>query len=165
MLVRLAFWRTAFIAASATWAVVLLLTPLVARVACALAPLVVMVYAIGALICHQQPQRSFHLSSSQLPVCARCTGLYVGCALAALFIGLGGIKRTIARPRVVLLIAAAPTAITLVYEWISGDVPSNGIRALAGLPLGLAVASIVLSQAGARSREAQPTSAGIGVIR
>jgi uncharacterized membrane protein len=147
------------------WAVVLLLTPVVARVAYAVAPLVVMVYAIGALICHQQPERSFHLASFQLPVCARCTGLYLGCALAALVIGLGGFTRAIVRPRVALLIAAAPTAITVLYEWISGDVPANGIRALAALPLGLAVASIVLLQTGARPREVQPTSAGIGVIR
>src|SRR5215475_7414277 len=42
------------------------------------------VYQIGSLVCHQLPNRSFYFWGSQLPVCARCTGLYVGAALAAL---------------------------------------------------------------------------------
>src|SRR5262245_24389943 len=42
------------------------------------------VYQIGSLVCHQLPNRSFHFWGAQLPVCARCTGLYVGAALAAL---------------------------------------------------------------------------------
>src|SRR5262245_16870995 len=41
-------------------------------------------YAIGAVICHQQSARSFALWSQQLPVCARCTGIYVGAAITAL---------------------------------------------------------------------------------
>ena len=36
------------------------------------------VYAAGSLVCHQRPERSFHLAGAQLPVCARCLGLYVG---------------------------------------------------------------------------------------
>jgi hypothetical protein len=32
-----------------------------------------------------------------------------------------------------------PTALTLAYEWTTGIMPSNWIRALAGVPLGAAV--------------------------
>src|SRR5438552_2016659 len=39
------------------------------------------VYAIGSLVCHQLPERSFHLESVPLPVCARCTGIYAGAAI------------------------------------------------------------------------------------
>lgn len=35
------------------------------------------IFAVGSLICHQQPERSFFLGGEQLPVCARCTGLYL----------------------------------------------------------------------------------------
>src|SRR5207248_10680646 len=38
------------------------------------------VYGIGAWICHQRPERSFYLWAMQLPVCARCTRIYVGAA-------------------------------------------------------------------------------------
>ena len=40
-----------------------------------------------------------------------------------------------------LAVAAVPTAATLVYEWTTGDMPSNMIRALAGAPLGAASSS------------------------
>jgi hypothetical protein len=46
--------------------------------------------------------------------------------------------------RVLLALAALPTAATLVYEWTTGDMPSNAIRALAGAMLGAAIAFIVL---------------------
>ena len=31
-------------------------------------------YQAGSLVCHQRPERSFHLAGVQLPVCARCFG-------------------------------------------------------------------------------------------
>ncbi len=37
--------------------------------------------------CHQKPERSFYYKSYQYPVCARCTGLYLG-YLIGLIIGL-----------------------------------------------------------------------------
>jgi len=33
---------------------------------------------VGYSICHQIPERSFHLAGKQLPLCARCTGTYLG---------------------------------------------------------------------------------------
>ena len=41
-------------------------------------------YAAGRIICHQRPERSFHLGATALPVCARCLGLYAGAAVVAL---------------------------------------------------------------------------------
>ncbi len=35
-------------------------------------------YLIGGVICHQLPDRSFHPGGVQMPVCARCFGLYLG---------------------------------------------------------------------------------------
>ena len=36
----------------------------------------------ASLVCHQLPARSFHLWMPSLPVCARCTGIYLGAAIA-----------------------------------------------------------------------------------
>ena len=33
-------------------------------------------YRAGGVVCHQDPDRSFHRGRMPLPVCARCTGLY-----------------------------------------------------------------------------------------
>ena len=110
------------------------------------------VYRIGRLICHQRPERSFHLVGAQLPVCARCTGVYAGAALMAI-VGWCRPRRPARRPTVfghtswaarrVLLIAVTPMAATLFYEWTTGHAPGPWTRALSGAPLGIAVAWIV----------------------
>ena len=97
------------------------------------------VYAIGRVVCHQLPARSFHMWMTSLPVCARCTGIYVGAAVVAIALR-GRLVATRANPRVVLVGALVPTAATLVFEWTTGIMPSHWIRALAGAPLGAAVA-------------------------
>jgi hypothetical protein len=45
-------------------------------------------------------------------------------------------------------VAILPTIVTLVYEWVTGDTPSNVVRAVAGAPLGAAVAFVVMSAVG-----------------
>lgn len=42
------------------------------------------VYFSGSLLCHQRPERSFYLWSTQFPVCARCAGIYAGAALGVI---------------------------------------------------------------------------------
>jgi uncharacterized membrane protein len=112
-------------------------------------------YAIGHVICHQLPARSFQLWGAVLPVCARCTGIYVGAAVVSVAVWIR--PRTpvsishvsifhqdsAARARQWLFAALLPTAVTLIYEWTTGVTPANWIRALAGVPLGAAVAWLI----------------------
>ncbi len=115
------------------------------------------VYAIGSVICHQRPERSFHVWGEQMPVCARCAGLYLGAAIVALHVlmtlpkGIGGWDA--ARARRLLVVAAIPTAVTLFVEWATGTVPPNWARAVSALPLGAIVARLLLGEA-APSRSA-----------
>jgi len=139
-------WRRAFIVAAIAWAAAL---PLAAWIAARpgaspLYALAVGVYAAGSIVCHQLPGRSFHLWGVQLPVCARCTGIYLGGAVAAMTTL---DSRAQPNARRILLVAALPTAATLIYEWTTAQTPANAIRALAGLPLGAAVAWVVMSAA------------------
>lgn len=146
-------WRRAFVGASVLWALAL---PLASFAASRPAPangwyaIAVGLYAAGSLVCHQLPARSFQLWSAQMPVCARCTGIYAGGALAAIVlmaldtsVAIRGTdrRRTIAT----LVVSSLPTGITLVYEWATGQPSSNLIRALAGVPIGAAVASMVVA--------------------
>ena len=41
-------------------------------------------YLVGGLVCHQRPERSFHPEGVQMPVCARCAGLYLGAGMGVL---------------------------------------------------------------------------------
>ncbi|MDD3394962.1 MAG: DUF2085 domain-containing protein [Anaerotignum sp.] len=40
---------------------------------------------IGSAVCHQMAERSFILDGKQLPVCARCTGIYSGIFFSMIF--------------------------------------------------------------------------------
>ena len=97
----MAILRRAFVASSIAWAVLLPLAPFAASQP-APAPLwyglAFAVYGAGSFICHQLPARSFHTWSAQWPVCARCTGIYFGAAVAAMvsstYVG-SGFSRTV----------------------------------------------------------------------
>ena len=110
------------------------------------------IYAAGALICHQRPERSFHLDGAQLPVCARCAGLYAGVALGVLgWMVVAGVGRRpssrastwIARLRPVLTVMALPTLLTVMTAWLGLWDPGNLVRATLALPLGAAAGGIV----------------------
>ena len=97
----------------------------------------VLAYAAASLVCHQQPERTFHAAGHPLPVCARCLGLYLGGCLGALLAWAGPAAAS-PRARRLLTAAALPTVATLAVEW-SGVAPfSNGARWAAALPLGAA---------------------------
>jgi len=113
------------------------------------------VYLVGSKICHQLADRSFHTNGVQWPVCARCAGLYLAAPIGAV-VAIAARRR----PRVwgaaswpVLIVAAVPTVVTLAIEWPGLGAPSNLTRALAALPLGGAIAFLIVRTAGGR-REA-----------
>lgn len=143
--------RAAFIGASVAWTSLLGLAPWLATRAHASTlgtGVVVAVYAVGHIVCHQLPARSFHLWRAQMPVCARCTGIYAGAALAA--IAQGATALAVAPTgrlgtRAALALAALPTALTLIAEWTTGVAPSNWIRFAAGVPLGGVVAWLIVA--------------------
>jgi uncharacterized membrane protein len=152
--------RAVFIAAAVAWPALLVAAPLLASRAHApmlASGLILGVYGIGSLVCHQLPERSYHLWTAQMPVCARCAGIYFGAAAGALASvvrtldrGRPWSERRTLRPsgvRVALGLAVIPTLVTLLYEWTIGDMPSHAIRAAAGAPLGLVVAWLVVAAA------------------
>ena len=76
---------TALLLVSAAWLTALAVTPVAgARWERGGAQFAAAMYVAGSLICHQRPERSFHLDGAQLPVCARCSGLYAGVSLGVL---------------------------------------------------------------------------------
>ena len=70
------------------------------------------IYKAFSFVCHQIPERSFHLSGHQFGVCSRCTGLYAGFAVAALLYPLArSLKRSDTPSRVWLILAALPLVV------------------------------------------------------
>jgi hypothetical protein len=155
--------RRAFLAAAVVWAAMLFAVPPLTKAGTRLADVIAFsVYVTASAICHQRPERSFDLFGVQMPVCARCTGIYVGAAVTAMAVA--G-RRFLATPVpgrwrgrrfmatsvpgrwpawAIALASTAPSLATLVYEWTTGDMPSNWIRAAAGVPMGAVVSWLVL---------------------
>ena len=70
------------------------------------------IYKAFSFVCHQIPERSFHLGGHQFGVCSRCTGLYTGFAVAALVYPLArSLQRTDTPRRLWLLLAPLPLVI------------------------------------------------------
>jgi uncharacterized membrane protein len=127
--------------AAVAWLLFLLAAPLSA------APIAAAAYAVGSLVCHQFPTRSFHYGAVQLPVCARCIGIYGGAAVASVVFAARARNLGAASPRTVLVASAAPMAITVALEWAGAWAPGNVIRALTGVVLGSAAAFVVVGAA------------------
>ena len=115
------------------------------------------IYAFGSIVCHQRPERSFHFAGAQLPVCARCLGIYAGAAFG-LVVAQGwrvsrarrALQSSVGRvlffgPAIAISVAALPTTITLVVEWTGLWNPGNLIRAAAAAILGAGVAAVVVT--------------------
>ena len=146
-------WMTG---AAAGWLGLVALAPLAPPALAAVA------YALGALVCHQLPDRSFHLGDIQLAVCARCFGIYAGAA-AALAVQVPSYgKATGSRldrssvARGVLLVGAMPTVVTVALENAGWWLPSNGVRAVAGVCLGVAIAVVAGGAVRRAAAEALP---------
>ena len=151
---RSRWFAPTLLALSGGWAIAITGAPALSRLSGAGTALASTVNLGGSLVCHQLADRSFQLGGGQLPVCARCTGLYVGGALGvAIWLLWRGTRRGTARPidpkRAVrmLLLAATPTALTWAAAVAGlGDLSNLG-RAMLALPLGAAAGAVLAAVA------------------
>ena len=103
------------------------------------------IYRAFRYVCHQLPERSFHLAGHQFAVCARCTGLYVGFAAASLIYPLvRSLKRTDAPAPRWLLVAAAPMTIEVALDLLGIWKNTHLSRLITGLVLGSIAAFYVV---------------------
>ena len=117
-------------------------------------------YLAAGRVCHQRPERSFSTAGVQWPVCGRCAGLYLAAPFGALAAFLRW-RRAGALPSPAwLLLAAAPTAVTLAVEWLGLAPVSSLMRMLSALPLGAATAFYLVAVAGPPGN--RPPGVGFG---
>jgi uncharacterized membrane protein len=113
-------------------------------------------YVIGSRVCHQDAARSFSVGGVPLPVCARCTGLHLGVPLGIL----AGLVATPARKpgerRAArwIVLAAAPTLLTVLVERAGIAPVPGGLRAILGIVLSATAAFVVTTQVRAEARAA-----------
>lgn len=116
--------------------------------------LLALAHDAGRIVCHQLPERSFFVDGRQLPVCARCTGLYLS-GVAGMLVWVAwrwarGRRGIAVPPRAALLVVAGATVPTLI-SYVTGVAGvwdgSNATRALLAVPLGLAAGAVVAAVA------------------
>ncbi|MGQ9553069.1 MAG: DUF2085 domain-containing protein [Anaerolineae bacterium] len=110
---------------------------------------------IGYGICHQEAARSFSLGGQQLPLCARCTGTYLGAIVSMAVILASRRRRASGLPTPVpLAVFMAGFAFFAVdgansYAHITSRLPhlytpDNRLRLLSGLSCGAGLAAILI---------------------
>ena len=96
------------------------------------------------LFCHGIPERCLYLWNVPMPICARCTAIYVGLIISiALFLILPRMTERVAR--IVLFAAAIPMAIDGFTQLAKLRVSTNTLRIETGLILGIAFGVWALS--------------------
>jgi uncharacterized membrane protein len=109
--------------------------------------------ALGYAVCHRIDVRSFHLGERQLPLCARCSGMYLGAMLGLAYQGIIWRRRAGMPSRSVIVLCGLLVAafgidgvnsyfhlfpgFTGIYE------PQNWLRLLTGSGMGLVVAAFL----------------------
>ena len=108
-----------------------------------------MVYVMNVLstifsfLCHQNPARSFYIDGMLLPLCQRCTGLYVGMGISFIWLIANRYYKKGLPPRIIIYVNIASVLIMGVFGYHLLD-PGPGWRLWSGLIFGNAVAYLVL---------------------
>lgn len=109
---------------------------------------------IGYAICHRLPAHSLVIGGRQLPLCARCTGIYLGVTASLLTMTWLGRRRCAELPRpgllAVLLVFIAVMGVDGLNSYLTLYPgmphlyePQNWLRLLSGMLHGIALASLV----------------------
>jgi uncharacterized membrane protein len=109
---------------------------------------------VGYAICHQLPERSFHMAGQQLPLCARCTGIYMGALSGFTLMWLWGRRRAASLPPVPITLTFIGFIILLGIDGINSYLtffpgmphlyePQNWLRLTTGTLEGIALSAFV----------------------
>lgn len=133
----------ALVALAALWLGLIVAAPALMQSRREVAALIL--YRSFSALCHQMPERSFHLFGSPLAVCARCSGVYIG-ALAGLcaYPLVRSLGETTFPPRRWLLFAALPMLFDVAGAVLGVSVSTHTSRATTGAIAGLAAAFYVV---------------------
>lgn len=125
---------------------------------------------LGAAVCHRLTARSFTVAGRQLPLCARCTGIYLGVFLSFAVLLLAGRSRWGELPRTPILLTLLAFIGIMGVDGVNSYThffpdfphvyePRNWLRLVTGMGAGLAMGLILfpaLAQTVWAGRQARP---------
>jgi uncharacterized membrane protein len=109
---------------------------------------------VGYAVCHQLPDRSFHIAGQQLPLCARCSGTFTGALIGFVMLTLWGRRRAATLPPAPITVVLVCFIGILAVDGINSYLtffprlphlyqPHNWLRLTTGMLNGIALSSIV----------------------
>ncbi len=99
---------------------------------------------IGRLVCHQIPERTLWIGNHYLPVCARCTGAYLGLYIGYLLLPLRR-KDESGPPNLwITLLMTTPLIADATTQLAGFRTSTNEIRLISGLLFGVALAPLLI---------------------
>lgn len=130
--------------------------------------------AVGYAVCHRIDARSFHLGERQMPLCARCSGMYLGVVLGLVYLAVVA-PRAGGMPSRSVLVVLAGLGLFFAVDGINSYLhlfpnapalyePNNTLRLLSGTGVGLAIAAVVypaFNQTAWRVWRPQPALGGL----
>src|SRR5574341_330843 len=136
--------------------------------------------AVGYAVCHRIDERSFHIGDRQLPLCARCTGTYLGALVGMLALAVMG-RRAGGLPTRPLLVILLGFIAVMGFDGVNSYLtlfpgaphlyePQNWLRLVTGTFNGMAMAALVfpvLNQTLWKNWENRPALSGfrdLGVL-
>lgn len=109
--------------------------------------------AIGYAVCHRIDSHSFHLGERQAPLCARCSGMYLGALLGMAFLGVRG--RPGGLPPLKIKLVLGGLLLAFAFDGVNSYMhffpdlpwlypPQNWLRLATGSGVGLGIAAFLL---------------------
>ncbi|MEA5079427.1 MAG: DUF2085 domain-containing protein [Anaerolineaceae bacterium] len=109
--------------------------------------------ALGFAFCHQIEEHSLQIGGRFLPLCARCTGMYLGTLVGLMLLGRS--KRAGGAPDKAKLLFLGLLALIFVIDGVNSTLvtlfhisglytPSNLLRLFSGLGLGMVIANVLV---------------------
>ncbi len=109
--------------------------------------------AIGYAVCHRIDLRSYHIGERPLPLCARCTGMYLGAIVGLVFQSIVG-KRCSGTPPKRIIGVLVVIALLFAMDGINSYLtlfpgfphlytPHNTLRLISGTGMGLVIAAML----------------------
>ena len=102
---------------------------------------------LGASVCHQIPERSLKMGGLILPICSRCSGIYIGFFICAIFMFLIFNKRESDLPPlyilIILIIFILSTVADGLLSYLSVIETNNIVRSITGFLSGSATMAII----------------------
>jgi uncharacterized membrane protein len=110
--------------------------------------------AIGYAVCHRIDGRSFHIGNIQMPLCARCTGIYLGVVLGVAAMVVAGRGRAGALPPLRVIITLILFIVVMGLDGVNSFLtllprlphvyePQNWLRLVTGTLDGVAMAVLI----------------------